>query len=56
MLAPCKICCIRKNYFGAKTVPRNHANKNTPYKNNDFTLFSAIKSIENTTKNAIQIP
>lgn len=41
---------------GAKTVPRNHANKNTPYKSNDFMLFSTIKSIENTTKNAIQIP
>jgi len=46
----------KNNNFGAKTVPRNHANKNTPHKNNDFTLFSAIKSIENTTKNAIQIP
>ena len=42
--------------LGAKTVPRNHANKNTPHKNNGFMLFSAIKSIENTTKNAIQIP
>ena len=41
---------------GAKTVPRNHVNKNTPYKNNDFMLFFAIKSIENTSKNAIQIP
>ena len=40
---------------GAKTVPRNHANKNTSHKNNDFTLFSEIKSTENTTKNAIQI-
>ena len=39
-----------------KTVPRNHANKNTSYKNNDFMLFSAIKSIENISKNAIQIP
>jgi len=37
-------------------VPRNQTNKNTPRKNNDFTLFSATKSIENTTKNAIQIP
>lgn len=36
-------------------VPRNHANKNTPYKNSDFALFSAIESIEITTKNAIQI-
>ena len=41
---------------GAKTVPRNQTNKNTPRKNNDFTLFSIIKSIENVTKNAIQIP
>ena len=49
---------ILKNYFvtGAETVPRNYANKNTPHKNNDFMLFFAIKSIENTTKNAIQIP
>lgn len=31
-------------------MPRNHANKNTPHKNNDFTPYSAIKSIENTTK------
>lgn len=37
-------------------MPRKQANKNLPHKNNDFTLFSAIKSIENTTKNAIQIP
>lgn len=42
--------------FGAKTVPRKHVNKNTPHKNNDYTLFFAIKSIENTTRNAIQIP
>lgn len=42
--------------LGAKTVPRNHANKNMPHKDNDFTPFSAIKSIENTIKNAIQIP
>ncbi len=41
---------------GAKTVPRNHANKNTPHKNSDFVLIFAIESIENTTKNAIQIP
>ena len=44
------------NHLGAKMVPRNYENKNTPYKNNDFMLYSAIKSIENTTKNAIQIP
>ena len=56
VLAPCNKGGQGENHFGAKTVPRNHANKNTPYKNNDFTLFSAIKSIENTTKNAIQIP
>ena len=37
-------------------MPRNHANKNMSCKNNDFALFSAIKSIEDTTKNAIQIP
>ena len=41
---------------GAKTVPRKYANKNMTNKNNDFMLFSAIKRIENTTKNAIQIP
>ncbi len=45
-----------KGVLGAKTVARNHANKNTSHKNNEFTLFSATKSIENTTKNAIQIP
>ena len=42
--------------LGAKTVPRNHANKNTLHKNNDFTLFLEIENIENTAKNAIQIP
>lgn len=42
--------------IGSKTVSRNHVNKNTSYKNNDFMLFSAIKSIENISKNAIQIP
>lgn len=41
--------------LGAKTVLRNHSNKNTPYKNNDFIPFSTIRSIENTTKNTIQI-
>lgn len=35
---------------GAKTVPRNRANKNTLYKNNDFMLFFVTESIENTTK------
>jgi hypothetical protein len=43
-------------FTGAKTVPRNWTNENTSHKNNDFMLFSEIKSIENTTKNAIQIP
>lgn len=47
---------IKKNHFGAKTVPRNHANKNKLHKNNDFMRFFAIESIENTTKKAIQIP
>lgn len=42
-------------HYGAKTVPRNHANKNTPYKTNENMQISAIKSIENTSKNAIQI-
>ncbi len=36
-------------------VPRNQTNKNMSHKNDEFMLFSAIKSIENTTKNAIQI-
>ena len=31
-------------------MPRNQENKNTLHKNNDFTLFFVIKSIENTTK------
>lgn len=38
------------DYFGAKTVPRNQANKNTQNKNSDFMLIFAIESIENTTK------
>ena len=46
----------KEKIFCGKTVSRNHANKNTPHKNNDFMLFSVITSIENTTKNAIQIP
>ena len=54
VLASCHKGNQRK--IGAKTVPGNHANKNTSYKNNDFTLFFAIKSIENISKNAIQIP
>ncbi|MCM1553083.1 MAG: hypothetical protein NC092_10370 [Butyrivibrio sp.] len=37
-------------------MPRNQANKNMPYKNSDFMSFSTIESIENTTKNTIQIP
>ena len=47
VLAPCNKGSKGENHFGAKTVPRNQANKNTPHKNNDFTLFSAIKNIEN---------
>lgn len=39
----------------AKTVPRNHANKNRPYKTSENMQISAIKSIENMLKNAIQI-
>lgn len=42
--------------IGAKMVPRNQANKNITYKTNEKTQFFAIKSIENTSKNAIQIP
>jgi len=41
--------------LGAKTVPRNHANKNTPNKNSDFMLIFAIERIENTIKNAIEV-
>lgn len=37
--------------FGAKMVPRNHSNKNMPHKNNDFMLFLAVESIENSNKN-----
>ena len=40
---------------GAKTVPRNHANKSRPCKINETMQISAIKSIENMLKNAIQI-
>lgn len=31
-------------------MPRNQVNRNKPHKNNDFMLYSAMKSIENTTK------
>ena len=34
-------------YSGAKTVPRNHANRNSPYKTSEDMQISAIKSIEN---------
>ena len=40
---------------GAKTVPRNHANKNRTAKTNENMQISVIKSIENTSKNAIHI-
>ena len=40
---------------GAKTVPRNHANKCRLYKTNESMQISAIKSIENMLGNAIQI-
>lgn len=40
---------------GAKTVPRNHSNKNSPNKINEDMQISAIKSIENISKNAIHI-
>ena len=46
---------MKCNTSGAKTVPRNHANKNRAYKINENMLISDIKSIENTTKNAIHI-
>lgn len=46
---------VMKVFAGAKTVPRNQANKNTPHKNNDFTPFFSMKSIENTIKHAIPI-
>jgi hypothetical protein len=36
-------------------VPRNYANKNRAYKNNENMQISAIKRIENITKNAIDI-
>lgn len=40
---------------GAKTVPRNHANRNRPCKTNENMQISAIKSIENTSQSAIHI-
>ena len=40
---------------GAKTVPRNYSNKNRRAQTNENMQISAIKSIENTLKNAIQI-
>jgi len=35
-------------------VPRNHANKNTLNKNNDFVLIFAMESIENTIKTLLR--
>jgi len=40
---------------GAKTVPRNHTNKNIASKTNENMQNLAIKSIENISKNAIHI-
>lgn len=40
---------------GAKTVPRNHANKNIASKTNENMQILVIKSIENISKNAIHI-
>ena len=42
-------------YSGAKTVPRNHANKNKTAKSKENMQILAIKSIENISKNAIHI-
>jgi len=52
------LCFCYEKYFkevGAKTVPRNHVNRNIPNKNSDFMLIFAIESIENTIKNAIKV-
>lgn len=43
----------KRNIPGAKTVPRDHANKNKTAKTNENMQFSAIKSIENTLENPI---
>ena len=40
---------------GAKTVPRNHANKNKAAKTKENMQILAIKSKENISKNAIHI-
>lgn len=40
---------------GAKTVPRNHTNKNKTAKTNENMQVLAINSIENMSKNAIHI-
>ena len=42
-------------YSGAKTVPRNHANKNKTAKTKENMQILARKSIENISKNAIHI-
>lgn len=41
--------------FGAKTVPRNYANKNTTYENNGFMRISGLNRKENVLKNAIKV-
>ena len=53
VLAPCKSDSQGRN--GAKTVPRNPANKNTPHKNSEFMRFWISQNTEKTKKNAIQI-
>ena len=50
-----KLSVWLRDVFGAKTVPRNHANKNKTAKTKENMQILAIKSIENISKNAIHI-
>ncbi len=50
-----KLSVWLREVSGAKTLPINHANKNRPCKISETMQISAIKSIENMLKNAIQI-
>ena len=46
VLAPCRKG--NQGESGAKTVPRNHTNKNTPHKNSEFMRFWTLQNTEKT--------
>lgn len=53
VLAPCYKGNQGKS--GAKTVPKNLENKNTPHENSEFMRFWTFPNTEKTQKNVIQI-